>query len=569
MDQTTILHTDIGKPSAEALKLTYSQKIAVVIGNKYSEYVLTGLITLYSCIVIVRIAFDTDLDSANYSLNVTELVILSLFALETILKILVLKKEYFRSWINDLDLGIIITCFIVIILDISNSSATNSSAYKLAKVLRIFRLLLMFRKASDLRVKHERRSIRNYSVVSVTTPSETVLMILNKVLDYEWVALNNPLRKEICWCIEMIKSRKLFDVNVIADSFADNEIAKMGMNEEEYRDVNENFSIISSVLPMATFDQSINSYLQYCAEWDFDIFRLEKETLACGLEVLTGHLFTIYNLYNALEIPQQTFNSFIHEVALGYLKENPYHNSTHAADVVQAFYYFLNTCEAKSICRLHDLEIAVCLISAAVHDYQHPGFNNLFLVNSGDFLAIRYNDKSVLENHHLAAFFSLLKDENKDIFQNFSRDLYKKVRGKIINIVLATDFSRHFSDISRFQTKLNSGVVDDEESRGLCMEMMMHAADISNPTRTWEICSIWADRVMSEFFAQGDKERDLCLPISQLCDRYTVNIAKSQVGFMDLFIEPTFTALLIVLPKAELNLQMLRQNKKLWNELKE
>jgi len=47
-------------------------------------------------------------------------------------------------------------------------------------------------------------------------------------------------------------------------------------------------------------------------------------------------------------------------------------------------------------------------MSGAIHDFEHPGVNNIYLINSKNKLAVRYNDASVLENHHVAASFKLL-----------------------------------------------------------------------------------------------------------------------------------------------------------------
>lgn len=57
---------------------------------------------------------------------------------------------------------------------------------------------------------------------------------------------------------------------------------------------------------------------------------------------------------------------------------------------------------------LSSLEIGIMYMASAAHDYGHPGFNNPFLVNSRNELAIRYNDKSPLENHHAFSAFSLM-----------------------------------------------------------------------------------------------------------------------------------------------------------------
>ena len=39
----------------------------------------------------------------------------------------------------------------------------------------------------------------------------------------------------------------------------------------------------------------------------------------------------------------------------------------------------------------------------------------------------------------------------------------------------------------------------------------------------------WCERIMEEFFQQGDRERESGLDISPMCDRYNATIEKSQV----------------------------------------
>jgi len=54
---------------------------------------------------------------------------------------------------------------------------------------------------------------------------------------------------------------------------------------------------------------------------------------------------------------------------------------------------------------LTDLEIFALLFAALIHDLEHTGRTNNFHVNTATDLALLYNDRSVLENHHVSAAF--------------------------------------------------------------------------------------------------------------------------------------------------------------------
>ena len=98
----------------------------------------------------------------------------------------------------------------------------------------------------------------------------------------------------------------------------------------------------------------------------------------------------------------------------------------------------------------------------------------------------------------------------------------------------------------------------------MVLELVIHLADISNPTKPWRLCYKWIDLLFLEFFKQGDKERERNLPISFLMDRNTTNIAKAQGGFIDHFIKPAYGLLEFVLPNIALNMKFLASNKEQW-----
>ena len=62
------------------------------------------------------------------------------------------------------------------------------------------------------------------------------------------------------------------------------------------------------------------------------------------------------------------------------------------------------------------------------------------------------------------------------------------------------------------------------------LQDMVHCADLSNPTKPLHLYQQWTERIMAEFFRQGDLEREQGLDISPMCDRQTATIEKTQVS---------------------------------------
>jgi len=75
------------------------------------------------------------------------------------------------------------------------------------------------------------------------------------------------------------------------------------------------------------------------------------------------------------------------------------------------------------------------------------------------------------------------------------------------------------------------------------MSLILHAADISNPGKTWTTHRRCAEAVIEEFFAQGDEEKKRGLPITPLCDRNVTDVPRTQVTFIEVIVEPCLTVL--------------------------
>jgi len=101
------------------------------------------------------------------------------------------------------------------------------------------------------------------------------------------------------------------------------------------------------------------------------------------------------------------------------------------------------------------------------------------------------------------------------------------------------------------------------------LNILLHTADISNPTKPWQIYQVWVEKVMEEFWNQGDKEKELKLPVSFLCDRKTVNVNKAQLGFIDGIVMPLLSTVCDYFPGLNFLMINCKQNKEIFQKLKE
>ncbi|XP_031759761.1 calcium/calmodulin-dependent 3',5'-cyclic nucleotide phosphodiesterase 1C isoform X3 [Xenopus tropicalis] len=295
-----------------------------------------------------------------------------------------------------------------------------------------------------------------------------------------------------------------------------------------------------------SYPPAVIAVLKNVDKWSFDVFALNDASGDHGLKFIFYELLTRYDLINRFKIPISALVSFVEALEVGYTKhKNPYHNLIHAADVTQTVHYFLF--KSGLVHWLTELEIFAMIFAAAVHDYEHTGTTNNFHIQTRSDSAILYNDRSVLENHHVSAAYRLLQDdEEMNILYNLSKDDWREFRALVIEMVLATDMSCHFHQIKQMKNALQQPEGIDKPK---ALSLLLHTADISHPAKNWDLHHRWTMSLLEEFFRQGDKEAELGLPFSPLCDRNSTMVAQSQIGFIDFIVEPTFTVLTDMIEK--------------------
>nr|XP_046158940.1 cAMP-specific 3',5'-cyclic phosphodiesterase 4C-like isoform X3 [Oncorhynchus gorbuscha] len=308
--------------------------------------------------------------------------------------------------------------------------------------------------------------------------------------------------------------------------------------------------------------------------WGLDIFKIAEYSGNRPLTVVMYSIFQERELLKNFKIPADTFITFMMTLEDHYHADVAYHNNIHAADVVQSTHVLLSTPALEAV--FTDLEIMAALFSSAIHDVDHPGVSNQFLINTNSELALMYNDASVLENHHLAVGFKLLQEDNCDIFQSLSKKQGQSLRKMVIDMVLATDMSKHMNFLADLKTMVETkkvtslGVLllDNYSDRIQVLQNMVHCADLSNPTKPLEVYRKWTDRIMVEFFTQGDRERDKGIEISPMCDKHNASIEKTQVGFIDYIVHPLWeTWADLVHPDAQDILDTLEDNREWYQSM--
>lgn len=298
--------------------------------------------------------------------------------------------------------------------------------------------------------------------------------------------------------------------------------------------------------------------------WEFNVLSIVDPAARryCVVAVLEKDL----NL-GMLNISRNQLAAFVAEVEKNY-RLNPFHNFFHAVCVT----HFISMLMRETQARIHinnDLMYFSMMTSAVVHDVDHPGNTNLFEINSCSELALLYNDIGVLENHHCATAFRIMRLPGLDIFGQLNFTQKALARKTIISCIMATDMALHVGLVEQMAARTGQPwLIDTPTEKLFYGKIILHSADLSNPVRPFYLSKEWACRVSEEFNRQGEMEKSRGLPVSTfLLTPDTKTLAKNEIFFSGQVVAPMWRSLASLFPTLQHLATQIESNVESWKEL--
>ncbi|KAL2806425.1 cGMP-inhibited 3',5'-cyclic phosphodiesterase B isoform 3, partial [Daubentonia madagascariensis] len=296
--------------------------------------------------------------------------------------------------------------------------------------------------------------------------------------------------------------------------------------------------------------EDYDSLIEKMSNWNFQIFELVDNMGEKSGRILSQVMYTLFQdtgLLDIFKIPTQQFMNYFCALEDGY-RDIPY--SDGRINSGQIAYISSKSCSIPDesygclSSNIPALELMALYVAAAMHDYDHPGRTNAFLVATNAPQAVLYNDKSVLENHHAASAWNLyLSRPEYNFLLNLDHVEFKRFRFLVIEAILATDLKKHFDFLAEFNAKandVNSNGIEwsSENDRLLVCQVCIKLADINGPAKVRDLHLKWTEGIVNEFYEQGDEEANLGLPVSPFMDRSSPQLAKLQESFITHIVGP-------------------------------
>jgi hypothetical protein len=182
-----------------------------------------------------------------------------------------------------------------------------------------------------------------------------------------------------------------------------------------------------------------------------------------------------------------------------------------------------------------------CVLSALIHDLDHPGVPNSQLVNENAPIASMYKGKSIAEQNSVdIAWQLLMEDRYNDLRSTIytSEDEMKRFRQLIVNSVMATDImDKDLKQLrnARWDKAFKDPAIDAtkesiDRKATIVIEHLIQASDVAHTMQHWHVYRKWNERLFMEMYKAFKEGRAASDP--------SINWYKGEMGFFDFYIIP-------------------------------
>jgi hypothetical protein len=113
-------------------------------------------------------------------------------------------------------------------------------------------------------------------------------------------------------------------------------------------------------------------------------------------------------------------------------------------------------------------------------------------------------------------------------------------------------------------TATSPPLILNQQERLMMCQILIHAADISNPCRPWSVFHQLSLLVCVEFFRQGEEEQSLGHPVSPNMNQDEASVSAINISFIDYIVQPYFEALFMMYPKSKRLAATCKNNRNEW-----
>jgi hypothetical protein len=131
---------------------------------------------------------------------------------------------------------------------------------------------------------------------------------------------------------------------------------------------------------------------------------------------------------------------------------------------------------------------------------------------------------------------------------------------------MSTDMASHGTVLQTFSTSMESFNKANTMHRQHVLNMLLHSADVGNPTLKFDLAQQWSFCIIQEFTGQVLKETQLNLPVTEFM-RISGDIGKiknNQAGFIDFLVLPLFKAVDAYFPELKEFTKTAEENREIW-----